>query len=129
MLGLDILPHSTLRTVAQKRTKSLSLTSLRQSCLNCEKNKKRRLISQDALTVLYYGLVQSHLTYGLLAWGSANKTNMQSLQVGLLQNKIISRPTIFGVRRNERVASNILYFNLKILKIEELYFLEVAKFM
>ena len=85
----------------------------------------RRLISQDALIVLYYGLVQSHSTYGLLAWGTANKTNIQSLQV--LQNKIIR--TMSGVRRNEHVANNILYTYLKILKIEELYFLEIAKFM
>ena len=87
--------------------------------------KMRRLISQDALIVLYYGLVQSHLTYGLLAWGSANKTNIQSLQV--LLNKIIR--TLSGVRRNEHVANNILCTNLKILKIEKLYFLEIAKFM
>ena len=85
----------------------------------------RRLVSQDVLIVLYYGLVQSHLTYGLLAWGSANKTTIQSSQV--LQNKIIR--TMCGVRRNEHVANNILYTNLKILKIEELYFLEIAKFM
>ena len=44
-----------------------------------------------------------------------------------MQNKIIrSMP---GVRRNKHVANNILYTNLKILKIEELYFLEIAKFM
>ena len=57
--------------------------------------KMRQLICLDALLVLYYGLVQSHLTYGLLARGSANKTNMHSLQV--LQNKIIR--TTFRVRR------------------------------
>ena len=68
-------------------------------------NKMLRLISQDALIVSYYGLVQSHLTYGLLAWGSANKTNIQSLQV--LQNKIIR--TMSGIRKNEHVAHNILY--------------------
>ena len=77
------------------------------------------------MLLLYYGLVQSHLTYGLLAWQSANKTNIQSLQV--LQNIIIG--TISGVPRNKHVAQNILYTNLKILKIEELYFLEIAKFM
>ena len=85
----------------------------------------RRLIGQDTLIVLYYGLVQSHLIYGLLAWVSANKTNIQSLQV--LQNKIIR--TTSGVRRNEHVVNNIFYTNLKIPKIEELYFLEIAKFM
>ena len=66
----------------------------------------RQLISQDALNVLYYDLVQSHLTYGLLACGGANKTSMQSLQV--LQNKIIR--IISGVRRNEHVANK--YFIL-----------------
>ena len=45
----------------------------------------------------------------------------------MLQNKIIR--TMSGVRRNEDVANNILYTNLKILKIEELYFLEIAKFL
>ena len=65
--------------------------------------KMRGLISQEALIVLYYSLVQSHLTYGLLAWESANETNIQSLQV--LQNKIIR--TMYGIRRNEHVANNI----------------------
>ena len=65
--------------------------------------KMRGLISQDALIVLHYGLVQSHLTYGLLAWECANETNIQSLQV--LQNKIIR--TMYGIRRNEHVANNI----------------------
>ena len=87
--------------------------------------KMRRLNSQNALIVLYYGFVQSHLTCGLLARGSANKTNIQSLQV--LQNKIIWNMS--GVRRNEHVANDILYTNLKILKIEELYFLKIAKFL
>ena len=85
----------------------------------------RRLISQDALIVLYYGLVQSHLTYGLLARGSANITNIQLLQV--LQNKIIR--TMSVVQRNEHVANNIFYTNLKIPEIKELNFLEMAKFM
>ena len=85
----------------------------------------RRLVSQDALIVLYDGLAQSHLTYGVLAWGSANKTNLQLLKV--LQNKIIR--TMPGVRRNEQVANNILYSILKILEIEEFYFLEIAKLM
>ena len=71
--------------------------------------KMRRLISQDALIVLYYGLVQSHLTYGFLAWKSPNKTNIQSLQV--LQNKIIW--TMSVVRRNEHVANNILYTRVR----------------
>ena len=62
----------------------------------------RRLISQDALIVLHNGLVQRYLMYGLVARGSANKTNIQSLQV--LQNKIIR--TISGVRRNEHVINN-----------------------
>ena len=60
-----------------------------------------------------------------LAWKSADTTNIQSFQV--LQNKIIS--TIFGVRRNEHVANNILETNLEILKIEVFYFLEIAEFM
>ena len=34
-----------------------------------------------------------------------------------------------GVRRNEHVPNNKIYTNLTILKIEEVYFLEIAKFM
>ena len=48
----------------------------------------RRLINEDALIVLYYGFVQSHLTCGLLAWGSANKTNKQSLPVAYCKTKL-----------------------------------------
>ena len=47
----------------------------------------RHYICQKTVLVLYYSLVNSHVLYGILVWGSTNHSTLQPLQV--LQNKII----------------------------------------
>ena len=77
--------------------------------------------------MLYNSFVRSHwhLLHGILTWGSTNNTVLHPLQV--LQNKIIK--IISNVKTNERITYNSLYKQLKILKINDMYELEVSEFM
>ena len=82
-------------------------------------------IHQNHLQLLYHALVYPHLLYGILTWGSTNDTIIHPLQV--LQNRLIR--IICHVKRNEHVTNNSLFQKLKILKIKDIYHLELAKFM
>jgi len=39
----------------------------------------KRVLPTDSLRTLYYSLLHSHFTYGIIAWGSANKSNIKPL--------------------------------------------------
>ena len=74
--------------------------------------------------MLYYSFVHhTHLLYALLIWTSTYLTYLKRLQV--LQNKAIR--IISGIQPRESITKH--YFNLKILKIEELCNFETAKIM
>ena len=47
----------------------------------------RHYINKQTLINVYHSFVYPHLKYGVLAWGSANKTSLKKLQI--MQNKII----------------------------------------
>ena len=47
----------------------------------------RHYICKKTLLMLYYSLVNSHILFGILVWGSTNHSILQPLQV--LQNKIL----------------------------------------
>ena len=72
---------------------------------------------------MYHALFNSHLQYGILCWGSTSVTNLNRLQV--LQNRairnIMKAPRYFCLDN--------YYLNLRILKVHDLYKLEIAKFM
>ena len=85
----------------------------------------RHYICKKTLLMLYYSLVNSHILYGILVWGSTNHSILRQLQV--LQNKIIR--IICNVRKNEHVKNNTLYHELKLLKVKDMYHLEMAKFV
>ena len=61
----------------------------------------------------------------ILVWGSTSNSILRPLQV--LQNKIIR--IICNVSKNEQVKNNTLYHELKLLKVKDMYHLEIAKFM
>ena len=85
----------------------------------------RHYICKKTLLMLYYSLVNSHILYGILVWDSTNHSILQQLQV--LQSKIMR--IICNVRKNELVKNNTLYHELKLLKVKDIYHLEMAKFM
>ncbi len=82
---------------------------------------------------LYYCLVFSHLSYGVQVWGSACDTYLKDLSV--IQNKavrIISGKQyfqIYGQTPGPLPSSTPLYKELKILKLQDIYRFNVAKFV
>ena len=73
--------------------------------------------------MLYYALVHPHLTYSILIWGSTYKSKLNTLQ--LLQNKAMR--AITKQRSSDRITP--IYRRLLVLKINDLYKLETAKFV
>ena len=105
--------------------KNLSLMSmLNMFAKNCRKLTVYFVIF-ETLLMLYYSLVNSHILYGILVCGSTNRSISQQLQV--LQNKIV-RITC-NVSKNQHVKNNTLHHELKLLKVKDMYYLEMAKFM
>ena len=85
--------------------------------------KIRNKAPQNVLMLLYHSLVGTYLRYGIASWGSARTTAL--LKLKSLQNKVIRYITHSSP--NENIAQ--AYQKLGILKLDEIYFLEVGKFM
>ena len=73
--------------------------------------------------MVYHALVKSRLQYGIILWGSANKTALDKLNK--LHNKAIR--TVTGLPNNTPI--NELYYKANLLKIMDLYKLDLAKYM
>ena len=85
--------------------------------------KIRSLLSREALMLLYHGLVSSKLRYGLVCWASANKAQLNKINV--VHNKIIT--CMAFSKRCVRMWP--LYCDLKILPLNILIDIEYAKTM
>ena len=83
----------------------------------------RNFVSRETLCMLYYSLVYSRIQYGITAWATANKTSQEIIRVRL--NKIL-RIILF---RNLYTPTSQMYKELQVLKVEDIYQLELAKFM
>ena len=77
---------------------------------------------QKVLMLLYHSLVGTYLQYGIASWGSAKSNALSKLQN--LQNKVVRYITHSSHTNLEQK-----YKDLDILKLDDLYFLEVGKFM
>ena len=75
--------------------------------------------------MLYYSLIYSYIQYGIVTWGTANKTltGMQELNVKL--NNIVRAIPY----RSKYCPVTSLYIALNFLKLDDIYNLELAKFM
>ena len=73
---------------------------------------------------VYYSLMYSHLQYAIICWGNSSKTIKHKLQVK--QNRII-KTLCYKFCTKTRLKP--LYEQLQVLNIDEIYKLEVAKFM
>ena len=85
--------------------------------------KIRNKVPKNILLLLYHSTVSQSLRYGLASWGSAKTTALTKLSN--LQNKIVRYIT--SSSRFTNVDDK--YQSLDILKLKDLYFLEIAKFM
>ncbi len=84
-------------------------------------NKVKNIFPHDILKTLYYSLIQSHIVYGLQAWGNTNAIN----QIENLQKRAIR---IIN-RRAYRSHTDPLFRNENILKITDLYKLQCCLFV
>ena len=81
------------------------------------------------LKTIYYCVVYSHLSYGVEAWGSACKTDLEKILI--LQKKavrILSGNRYFQIY-GESADSEPLFKSLEILKFDEIFSVNLAKFV
>ena len=129
-LGVFIDDQLNWRTHIESLEKKLSTAC----ALIC---KLRYFVSQSCLLKYYYAHVYSHLQYAILAWGSANQSALKKLNV--LHRRAVRLMTLHGPLKNffkynpEDSHGNFknleLFKSCEILKIEDIYKLEMAKLM
>ena len=83
--------------------------------------KLRHLVPKQSLKTLYSSFIQSHVLYGILNWGCANKTTLEPLKRYL--RKAV-RVIDFA---NYTTYSGPIFKCLKILNFDELYLLTQQK--
>ena len=83
--------------------------------------KLKKLAPRAVLKTVYYSIVDSHLRYGILTWGSAKSTAL--LRLNCIHKKIIK------YMKFEIETLPEAYENLNILSIESLHKLELSKFV
>ena len=81
------------------------------------------LLTNSHLITLYYSLIYPHIDYGITLWGSTHSTYLQRLI--LMQKKAVR--IISGATYNDH--TDHLFPKMNILKLEDLYYLNAAKYM
>ena len=102
------------------RIKQLSLQLSKSSAIIC---RLRNFVDTETLKLLYYSLIYSRVQYGIILWGTATYTRQKEIVLRL--NNIVR--IMIWIRKFDHVS--ILYKQLKLLKLEDIYKLELSKFM
>ena len=85
--------------------------------------KTRHFVPLSTLKLVYYSLFHSNIQYSTINWGRAAKSYLYNLKI--LQNKIL-RSILFCPSRS---PTNLLYLKLKVLKLDDMLNMEIAKFV
>ena len=85
--------------------------------------KLKSFVPVDVLKRVYFALVHQHLLYCVSCWGGAARTKLDLLNV--IQKRCIR--VISNAPYNSH--SSPLFKSLKILKLDDIYFLQLAKIM
>ena len=86
-------------------------------------SKLRNYVDLHTLRILYYSFIYSHLQYRISSWGRATKSVLKPLSI--IQKRVLRLIT----KTPYRTPSAPLFFQLKILKIDDVYKLQIAKMM
>ena len=86
-------------------------------------SKLRHYVNIKVRCTVYYSLIHSHLNYGIVVYGSTNKTVLKKLQI--IQNNIMRIINFSSFRQSAKP----LFKQLKILNIESISKLKLAKIM
>ena len=83
----------------------------------------RDYVTEHTLNMLYYSFVYGILNYGIIVWGTATQNQLHEINVRM--NNIVR--TITWNKKFSHVTH--LYKKLNYLKLNDIYYLELAKFM
>ena len=120
---MTIFPSLSARhiTIFLSSVSLASLLKLSQACsVVC---KIKHFADMNILRLIYFSLFHSHLQYCIIDWGRVFKTTIRPVQ--LLQNRILKYMN-FSKRTS---SGNNIFKILKILKVSDLYQLNLEKFM
>ena len=84
----------------------------------------RHCLSKNALLSITHSLFLSHINYGILCWGRAGKTTLHPIKI--LLNKLIKCINFKTYRFSE---VNTLFLDNKILQVDDIFNLELGKFL
>ena len=85
--------------------------------------KIRHFIPSSVLKNIYFAFIHSHINYAILNWGSAAPSNLEPIKVSM-------RKAVRLMAFQQRDAhSEPLFQQFNILNFDDLYRLEVAKYM
>lgn len=76
----------------------------------------KQILNEDNLKIAYYGLVQSLLQYGIIAWGSVSRNYLQKLEI--MQKRFLK--LIFN--KEYRYPTEQLYTETKVYCLRQLYY-------
>lgn len=80
------------------------------------------ILDTTCLKMIYYALLESRLSYGIIAWGSAAYCHLRKLEI--LQKKILK----IMLHKSSTYSSDELYIITKLLDLRQLFFLNVTIF-
>ena len=95
--------------------------------------KLEPFLKDQLIRTIYFSVVYSHLYYGIQAWGSADPTARNKLDI--LQNKAVRILSgkqyyqIYGQEPGPLPSSEPLYKKLEILKFHDIFKLSIANFV
>ena len=83
----------------------------------------RNILNKSSLNKLLHSLIISHVKYGIICYGRANKTSLKPI-------KILYNQAIRCINFLKRTDKNLkqLYLDQKVLSLENIFKLEVGKF-
>ena len=85
--------------------------------------KLRHLVSSNMLRSLYFTFIQPHIDYGLINWGCASTTNLDSIR-----ENVKKAVRLISFQKKESHCKP-LFAKLKLLDFDQYYQLSTAKFM
>ena len=83
----------------------------------------KHIQTTSVLTTIYYSMIHPYISYGLMLWGSAYKSNLHMIEI--LQIKVIRN--VHKAKYNDHTIS--LFHSSNILKLEDMYKLQLLMFM
>ena len=87
--------------------------------------KIRNLCPTSVLRSLYYSIFNSHLLYGLVVWGNANRSYINKIKY--LQKR--ARRCIVFANYDKNIDTNSIHFDLKILNLDHQFQTQLSSLM